>query len=98
VEFDGTRVLDLDALFGRSAPRVVEIGFGNGENLAALAAAHPERDYLGIEVHTPGVGSLLKAIAERDLTNVRIIQHDAVEVLSEMIPPATLSIISLLLL
>jgi len=83
--------LELDAIFGRVAPKFVEIGFGMGETTATVAAQHRENDYLGIEVHTPGVGSLLKAIAERDLTNVRIIQHDAVEVLSEMIPPATLS-------
>jgi tRNA (guanine-N7-)-methyltransferase len=83
--------LDLDAMFGRVAPKFVEIGFGMGETTATVAAQHRENDYLGIEVHTPGVGSLLKAIAERDLTNVRIIQHDAVEVLSEMIPPAALS-------
>jgi tRNA (guanine-N7-)-methyltransferase len=83
--------LELDAIFGRVAPKFVEIGFGMGETTATVAAQHRENDYLGIEVHTPGVGSLLKAIAERDLTNVRIIQHDAVEVLSEMIPPAALS-------
>ena len=83
--------LELDAIFGRVAPKFVEIGFGMGETTATVAAQHRENDYLGIEVHTPGVGSLLKAIDERDLTNVRIIQHDAVEVLSEMIPPATLS-------
>ena len=83
--------LELDAIFGRVAPKFVEIGFGMGETTATVAAQHRENDYLGIEVHTPGVGSLLKAIDERDLTNVRIIQHDAVEVLSEMIPPAALS-------
>jgi len=83
--------LELDAIFGRVAPKFVEIGFGMGETTATVAAQHRENDYLGIEVHTPGVGSLLKAIAERDLTTVRIIQHDAVEVLSEMIPPAALS-------
>ncbi len=65
VEFDGTRTLDLDALFGRRAPRVVEIGFGNGENLAALATTHPERDYLGIEVHRAGVGRLMLAARDR---------------------------------
>jgi len=86
VEFDGTRVLDLDALFGRSAPRVVEIGFGNGENLAALAAAHPERDYLGIEVHRAGVGRLMLAAQTGQLTNVRIACHDAVEVLEHQLP------------
>jgi tRNA (guanine-N7-)-methyltransferase len=77
--------LDLDALFGRSAPRTVEIGFGNGENLAKMAAAHPERDYLGVEVHRPGVGRLLLALEALHLTNVRVICHDAVEVLGRQI-------------
>jgi len=80
--------IDLDRAFGRSAPKVLEIGFGMGETTATLAAQHPEYDYLGIEVHTPGVGSLLKRIAELDLSNVRIIQHDAVVVLHDMIAPA----------
>lgn len=83
--------LDLCAEFGRPAPKVLEIGFGMGETTAAIAATHPENDYLGIEVHSPGVGSLLKLIAERGLGNVRIIQHDAVEVLRRMIPPASLA-------
>lgn len=61
-----------------------------GETTAAIAAAHPENDYLGIEVHTPGVGSLLKQIGERGLSNLRLIQHDAVEVLREMIAPGAL--------
>lgn len=77
--------LDLDALFGRRASRSVEIGFGNGENLAALAAAHPERDYLGIEVHRPGVGRLLLRLEEQCLHNVRLICHDAVEVLDQQL-------------
>jgi tRNA (guanine-N7-)-methyltransferase len=77
--------LNLDAVFGRSAPRILEIGFGMGETTATIAAVHPENDYLGVEVHTPGVGSLLKLIEERELGNVRIIQHDAVEVLQCMI-------------
>ncbi len=84
------RPLDLDACFGRPAPKVLEIGFGMGETSAAIAAAHPENDYLGIEVHTPGVGSLLKQIGELGLVNLRIVQHDAVEVLREMIAPAAL--------
>jgi len=79
-------LLDLDRVFGRSAPKILEIGFGMGETTAEIAAAHPENDYLGIEVHTPGVGSLLKQIHERGLTNVRIVQHDAIEVLTHMIP------------
>ncbi|HTY49383.1 MAG TPA: tRNA (guanosine(46)-N7)-methyltransferase TrmB [Steroidobacteraceae bacterium] len=78
--------LDLDALFGRSAPRVVEIGFGNGEHLLALAAAHPERDHLGIEVHLPGVGRALLGMKARALGNVRLSGHDAVEVLSTQLP------------
>ena len=82
--------VDLDAAYGRRAPKILEIGFGMGETTATIAAAHPENDYLGIEVHTPGVGSLLKEIGERGLTNLRIIQHDAVEVLHNMIAPGSL--------
>jgi tRNA (guanine-N7-)-methyltransferase len=84
-------ILDLAAAFGRDAPKVLEIGFGMGETTATVAAAHPDIDYLGVEVHTPGVGSLLKEIGARTLTNVRIIQHDAVEVVRDMIAPATLA-------
>jgi tRNA (guanine-N7-)-methyltransferase len=83
--------LDLDRLFGRAAPKILEIGFGMGETTAAIAREHPENDYLGIEVHTPGVGSLLKRIADLHLENVRIVQHDAVEVLEHMIAPAVLA-------
>lgn len=82
--------LDLDALFGRRAPRTAEIGFGNGENLLALAAAHPQRDYLGIEVHRPGVGRVLLGLETQGLTNVRLICHDAVEVLERVLPAASL--------
>lgn len=82
--------LDLDAVFRRQAPKILEIGFGMGETTAAMAAAHPENDYLGVEVHTPGVGSLLKSIEELGLTNLRLIQHDAVEVLRGMIAPDSL--------
>jgi tRNA (guanine-N7-)-methyltransferase len=89
VAFD-SKVLDLDALFGRRAARMVEIGFGNGEHLAALAASHRERDHLGIEVHRPGVGRLLLAIEERALRNVRIVCHDAVAVFEEQIPRRSL--------
>jgi tRNA (guanine-N7-)-methyltransferase len=81
-------LLDLDRLFGRAAPKVLEIGFGMGETTAAIAKQHPESDYLGVEVHTPGVGSLLARIAEERLANVRVIQHDAVEVLEHMIAAA----------
>ena len=83
--------LDLNAAFGRAVPKFLEIGCGMGETTARIAAAHPEHDYLGIEVHTPGVGSLLKEIATRELTNLRVIQHDAVEVVRDMISPGALT-------
>ena len=82
---------NLDTVFGRQAPKILEIGFGMGETSATIAAANPQNDYLGVEVHTPGVGSLCKLIAENGLTNQRIIQHDAVEVLRDMILPGSLS-------
>jgi len=84
-------VLDFEAVFNRRAPRILEIGFGMGEGLAETAAAHPDHDYLGVEVHTPGVGALLKQIGERGLVNVRVIQHDAVDVLTHMLAPASLA-------
>ncbi|HEX4885066.1 MAG TPA: tRNA (guanosine(46)-N7)-methyltransferase TrmB [Casimicrobiaceae bacterium] len=83
--------LDFAQAFGRRAPVVLEIGFGMGETTAAIAAAHPERDFVGIEVHAPGVGALLKRIAEQGLANVRIIRHDAVEVVERMIPAGALA-------
>lgn len=83
--------IDLTAIFGRASPCIFEIGFGMGETSAAIAAANPQNDYLGIEVHTPGVGNLCKLVAEAGLSNQRIIQHDAVEVLRDMIRPGTLS-------
>jgi tRNA (guanine-N7-)-methyltransferase len=83
-------LLDLDRAFGRAAPKVLEIGFGMGETTARIAAQHPECDYLGIEVYGPGIGSLLKRVAELGLTNVRVIQHDAAEVLRDMIAPEVL--------
>ena len=89
VEFSA-EPLSLDSLFGRAAPRTLEIGFGNGEHLAALAAAHPERDYFGIEVHRPGVGHLLLLASLNNLTNVRASSHDAVEVLRDQIAEGSL--------
>ncbi len=83
--------LDLDVVFGRTAPRILEIGCGMGETTVAVAALHPDTDYLGIEVHSPGVGSLLKLIDAHNLDNVRVIQNDAVEVLRNMIAPAALA-------
>lgn len=82
--------LDLQSLFGRTALRVLEIGFGNGESLAAMAAAAPYTDFIGIEVHRPGVGHLLLAIERLALQNLRVCCHDAVEVLERQIPDASL--------
>jgi len=83
-------LLDLGKSFGRTAPRILEIGFGMGETTATIAQRHPENDYLGIEVHGPGVGGLLQRVAALGLKNVRVVQHDAVEVLQQMIAPAAL--------
>ena len=83
--------IEFAEVFGRSAPVVLEIGFGMGQATAAIAAAHPEIDFLGIEVHPPGVGALLQRIDEARLANVRIVQHDAVEVLASMVAPASLA-------
>jgi len=83
-------VLDLDALFGRRAPRTLEIGFGNGTALAAMAEAAPEEDFIGIEVHRPGVGRLLLELERRGLENVRIFCADAAEVLARRIPDVSL--------
>lgn len=82
--------LDLDALFGRRAPRVLEIGFGNGDTLVELASKSPGTDFLGVEVHPPGIGHCLLAVESRGLSNVRIIAHDAVEVLAHQVPPDAL--------
>jgi tRNA (guanine-N7-)-methyltransferase len=82
--------LDWPSVFGRQAPSILEIGFGMGNATAEIARNQPENDYLGVEVHTPGVGALLKRIGELDLTNLRIVQHDAVEVLRHMLPEASL--------
>ena len=83
--------LDLNTVFGRQAPKILEIGFGMGETTALIARSHPENDYLAIEVHTPGVGGLLKLISENGLRNIRIVQHDATEVLQHMLPPGSLN-------
>ena len=82
--------LDLAGVFGRQAPRVLEIGFGMGETTAQIAAASPDTDFLGVEVYTAGCGALLRRIADQQLTNLRIIQHDAMEVIRDMIAPAML--------
>ena len=81
---------DFEAIFQRSAPTILEIGFGMGEATAHIAALMPEKNFLCCEVHTPGVGALLKRIGEQGLANIRILQHDAVEVIDNMLPPASL--------
>ena len=83
--------LEFDRIYGRGAQTILEIGSGMGESTAKMAIDNPEKDYLAIEVHKPGVGSLLKLVEESGVENVRIIQHDAVEVLEKMIPDSSLS-------
>ncbi|MDB5824751.1 MAG: trmB [Herminiimonas sp.] len=83
--------INYSSAFGREAPTVLEIGFGMGETTATIASGMPGTNFLGVEVHTPGVGSLLKQIDEQKLNNLRLIQHDAVEVLRDMIAPASLA-------
>ena len=85
IEYDDAP-LDWEGLFGRAASHVIEIGFGNGDTLVAQAAEHPESDFIGIEVHEPGVGHCLIRLREAGITNLRIVAHDAVEVLGRQIP------------
>jgi len=82
--------LDLDAVFGRYRPRVLEIGFGDGATLIELARMRPDTDFLGVEVHQPGIGHCLLAIEAGGLTNIRLIAHDAVEVLEKQLTPDSL--------
>jgi tRNA (guanine-N7-)-methyltransferase len=84
-------ILNLEQAFSRTAPTILEIGFGMGETTATIAAGIPDKNFLGVEVHTPGVGSLLKLIGEKNLNNLRLIQHDAFEVVTNMIAPASLA-------
>lgn len=92
----GEAQLDLQAVFGREAKRVLEIGFGNGDSLVEMAAARPDTDFLGIEVHEPGVGHCLIRAREAGVKNLRLICHDALEVLATQIPNASLARINLL--
>lgn len=85
------QAIDYAAVFGRTAPVVLEIGFGMGFTTAEIAAARPDTDFIGIEVHGPGVGNMFKLIAEQGLANIRVIQHDAVEVLRDMVPDGSLA-------
>jgi len=89
IDFNG-QPRDLDATFGRNAPKVLEIGFGMGEATAHIARVRPQDNFLCCEVHEPGVGALLKRIGEQDIHNIRILQHDAVEVLEHMLAPGSL--------
>lgn len=83
-------MLDLDQLFNRSAPRTLEIGFGMGHSLLEMAQAAPEQDFIGIEVHRPGVGALLNGVLNADVQNLRVYDCDAIEVLNQAIPDASL--------
>jgi tRNA (guanine-N7-)-methyltransferase len=87
--------IDAERLFGRCAPLVLEIGSGMGETTAAIASQHPELDFIAIEVHGPGVGSLLKRIDQAGLQNLRVLRHDAVEVLEQMVGDSTLAAVHL---
>ncbi|MCP4128574.1 MAG: tRNA (guanosine(46)-N7)-methyltransferase TrmB [Gammaproteobacteria bacterium] len=95
IDFTPGQSLDLPGIFGNPNPVILEIGFGNGASLAEMASQHPEQNYLGIEVHSPGVGRLLLEIKERGLSNLRVMRHDAVELLESGITPATLSAVYL---
>lgn len=94
IEFEETP-LDWEAVYGRSASRIVEIGFGNGDTLVAQAAADPESDFLGIEVHEPGIGHCLIGLREAGLSNLRVVAHDAIDVLAKQIPANSVDRINL---
>jgi len=87
--------IDLDEVFGRSAPRVLDIGFGDGEALLTAAANYPEIDFLGVEVHEPGIGHLLTLIARSSLTNIRVINRDAIDVIDHMLPDESFDAVNL---
>lgn len=89
----GDSEIDFARVFGRSAPVILEIGFGNGESLATIAETHPLNNYMGIEVHRPGVGSLLLRLEQRQIDNVRVVCHDAAEVVRKNIPDNSLDAI-----
>jgi len=89
------KILDLRSLFGNEAPITLEIGFGMGGSLVEQAVNNPERNYIGIEVHRPGVGALLLKMQERQVTNIRVISHDAIDVLTHMIADQSIELIQL---
>lgn len=88
-------LIDFSRVFQREAPRTLEIGFGSGHSLLAIAKMHPEQDFIGIETHQPGIGTLLFNIAIQKITNIRIYYADAVEVLQQCIPPESLEVVQL---
>jgi tRNA (guanine-N7-)-methyltransferase len=94
LEYDG-RELAFDAVFGRSGPRTLEIGFGMGQSLVVMAEASPDTNFIGIEVHSPGVGKLLHSMEERGVDNIRVYCHDAVEILCDCIPVGSLDAIQI---
>ncbi len=94
IEFDDA-ALDFLVIFGRDAPRVLEIGFGNGDTLVQQAASQPERDFIGIEVHEPGIGHCLIKMREAVISNLRVIAYDAIEVLEQRIPESSITRINL---
>jgi tRNA (guanine-N7-)-methyltransferase len=94
IEFKAVQ-MDLDAVFGREAPTIVEIGFGNGETLVQQATENPDRNYIGIEVHEPGVGHCLLKADEAGIGNLRLLMYDAIDVLTHQIPRASLSRVNL---
>lgn len=91
IDYHATQTLNFTALFGNNHPVWLEIGFGMGHSLAEMASNMPDINFLGIEVHRPGVGSLLNQVEQKGLTNIRVMSHDAVEVLKNMIPEHSLS-------
>ena len=94
IDFKAER-LDFDTLFNRPAAIILEVGFGNGDSLVQQAASNPQNNYLGIEVHRPGVGRLLHLADNAGITNIRVINHDAVEVLQLQIPDQSLDRVQL---
>jgi tRNA (guanine-N7-)-methyltransferase len=92
---DGGVKLDLERLFGRAAPRVLDIGFGDGEALLTSAVNHPQIDYLGVEIHEPGIGHLLLLLERAGIDNVRIVARDAAEVLPQLLPDASFDAVNL---
>ncbi len=94
IDYDG-QPLDFDAVFERSAPRVLEIGIGNGDALVHMSGNDPARDYIGVEVHTPGIGHALRGLGEQGNTNARLMHHDAMDVLTHSITPGSLAQLNL---